>query len=87
MALTEGRDIQVLDCRDPQEWAAGHIDGSVHCYVPDIRDGFPDEIDRTEPVWVVCRTGNRASIAAGILEGLGVDIVVVSKGGVPDLVS
>ncbi|NND04169.1 MAG: MBL fold metallo-hydrolase, partial [Acidimicrobiia bacterium] len=37
MALTEGRDIQVLDCRDPQEWAAGHIDGSVHCYVPDIR--------------------------------------------------
>jgi rhodanese-related sulfurtransferase len=38
-------------------------------------------------VWVVCRTGNRASIAAGILEDLGLDIIVIAKGGVPDLVS
>lgn len=86
MALSEGRDIQVLDCRDPQEWAAGHIDGSVHCYVPDVGTALPDVIDRDRPVWVVCRTGNRASIAAGILEGLGLDLIVVTKGGVPDLV-
>ncbi len=87
MALSEGRNIQVLDCRDPQEWAAGHIEGSVHCYVPDIADSFPDEINRDEPLWVVCRTGNRASIAAGILEGLDLDVIVVTKGGVPDLVT
>lgn len=87
LALSAGdRDLQVLDCRDPLEWEAGHIEGSVHCYVPEIRDSFPESIDRDRPLWVVCRTGNRASIAAGILEDLGVDIIVVSKGGVPDLV-
>lgn len=80
-------DLQVLDVRDPLEWAAGHIEGSVHCYVPDLRESFPTSVDRDKPVWVVCRTGNRASIAAGILEDLDLDIIVVSKGGVPDLVS
>ncbi len=83
----EGADLQILDVRDPLEWVAGHIDGSVHCYVPDIGDEVPAGIDATQPVWVVCRTGNRASIAAGILEGFGLDLIVVSKGGVPDIVS
>lgn len=87
MALAEEGSPQILDVRDPIEWDAGHIDGSVHRYVPDIAAGIPESIDRTRPVWVVCRTGNRASIAAGILENLGLDILVVAKGGVPDLVS
>jgi len=87
MALAEGSTPQILDVRDPLEWAAGHIEGSVHRYVPDLTAGLPESIDPTAPVWVVCRTGNRASIAAGILEGFGLDILVVAKGGVPDVVS
>ena len=87
MAMAEGATPQILDVRDPLEWAAGHIEGSVHRYVPDLAAGLPESIDREAPVWVVCRTGNRASIAAGILEGLGLDILVVAKGGVPDVVN
>lgn len=88
MAIAGGGSApQILDVRDPLEWAAGHIDGSVHCYVPDIGDQVPAGIDAAKPVWVVCRTGNRASIAAGILEALGLDLIVVSKGGVPAIVS
>jgi glyoxylase-like metal-dependent hydrolase (beta-lactamase superfamily II)/rhodanese-related sulfurtransferase len=87
MALAEGAKPQMLDVRDPLEWAAGHIEGSVHRYVPDLADGLPESIDPAAPVWVVCRTGNRASIAAGILEGFGLDILVVAKGGVPDIVN
>ena len=83
----DGAAPQVLDVRDPLEWAAGHIEGSVHCYVPDLATAFPDSIDTSRPVWVVCRTGNRASIAAGMLEDLGLEIIVVAKGGVPDMVS
>jgi len=88
MAMAAGNaDLQILDVRDPLEWAAGHIEGSVHCYVPDIGEEVPAGIDAAKPVWVVCRTGNRANIAAGILEGAGLDLIVVSKGGVPDLVN
>ena len=85
-AVQAGEDIQILDVRDPLEWAGGHIDGSTHCYVPDISAGLPDSIDRSRPVWVACRSGNRASIAAGSLEVFDLDLVVVAKGGVPDVV-
>jgi rhodanese-related sulfurtransferase len=36
---------------------------------------------------VICRTGNRSSIASGLLERFGLDLIVVAKGGVPDVVS
>ncbi len=83
-ARSDDPSIQVLDVRDPQEWAAGHLDGSVHHYVPDLRHGPPAELDTGEPVWMVCRTGNRSSIAAGLAESLGMTPIVVTKGGVPD---
>jgi glyoxylase-like metal-dependent hydrolase (beta-lactamase superfamily II)/rhodanese-related sulfurtransferase len=85
VALAADEQLQVLDVRDPLEWAAGHIEGSVHRYLPDLAAGLPEGITADTPVWVICRTGNRASIAAGILERFGVDLVVVAKGGVPDL--
>jgi hydroxyacylglutathione hydrolase len=78
-------DLQILDVRDPKEWEAGHMDGSAHRYVPDLESlGLPAGLDRSRPVWVICRSGNRASIAAGILERLGYVPVVVATGGVPD---
>lgn len=82
-AMAEGTP-QVLDVRDPQEWAAGHLEGSRHRYVPDLVAEPPSGIDADEAVWLVCRTGNRASIAAGLLERHGLTPVVVAKGGVPD---
>jgi hydroxyacylglutathione hydrolase len=84
--LGEGWDGQVLDVRDPLEWKAGHIEGSVHRYLPDLRHGLPGAVSVDEPVWVICRTGNRSSIAAGLLERLGVQPVVVAAGGVPDII-
>lgn len=78
-------DGQVLDVRDPLEWDSGHLEGSAHRYVPDLLEGLAGAVSPHRPVWVVCRTGNRASIAAGLLERLGVQPIVVAKGGVPDL--
>jgi len=77
---------QVLDVRDPLEWAAGHVEGSTHRYVPDLLEGLAGSVTARYPVWVICRTGNRASIAAGLLERLGVQPIVVATGGVPDII-
>ena len=79
-------DGQVLDVRDPLEWTAGHIEGSTHRYVPDLLHGLAGSVTARYPVWVICRTGNRASIAAGLLERLGVQPIVVATGGVPDII-
>ncbi len=85
-ALDAGDDIQVVDVRDPLEWEAGHLAKSTHRYVPDLLHGLPDPVDPGRPVWLVCRSGNRASIAAGLVESAGVEPTVVAKGGVPDLI-
>lgn len=84
--LSTGTAPQVVDVRDPNEWEAGHLAASVHRYVPDLLEGLPRTVDATEPIWLVCRTGNRASIAAGLVEKLGGQPIVVATGGVPDLV-
>ena len=84
---TADHDIQILDVRDPQEWERAHISGAIHRYVPDIRSGLPDGLDPTHPVWVVCQSGNRASIAAGLLERLDVEPIVVTRGGVSQVLA
>lgn len=85
-AFEENPAMQILDVRDPLEWKAGHIEGSMHTYVPDLIDGAPSGISADTALWVICGSGNRASIAAGVLERYGLDLVVVTEGGVPDVV-
>lgn len=73
---------QLIDVRSPGEWEEGHIDDSYCRYVPDLRDGLPDGVDAGGEVWLICRTGHRAMIAAGLVEQLGATPVVVGRGGV-----
>ncbi len=76
---------QVVDVRDPAEWREAHHPGTIHCYVPDLEERAKDLLDPGREVWVVCRSGHRASIGASILARLGLEPVVVIEGGVPDL--
>lgn len=82
--VRDGEDIQIVDVRDPQEWSDGHIDRSIHRYVPDLLGG-PGDMELNRPAWLICRTGSRASVAAGLVLRLGGQPVVVAEGGVPDV--
>jgi hydroxyacylglutathione hydrolase len=86
-AIRRGRAGLLLDVRSPAEWAAGHLTGAVHRYLPDLVDGMPAEIAPGAEVWVACASGYRASIAAGLLERAGARPVVLSPGGVPDVLA
>jgi rhodanese-related sulfurtransferase len=74
---------QVLDVREADEWAQGHIPGSVHRPYHDI-DAIPPGIDPDRTVAVVCATGQRAAVAASLVRRHGGrDVVHVVDGGVP----
>lgn len=76
--LSEGEEpLQVLDVRSPGEWRDDHLDGSVHCYLPDLAAGEEPDLDPERPVYVGCTTGHRASTAAGILGRRGYRPVVM----------
>ncbi len=74
---------QVLDVREPNEYEAGHIPGSINVPWHDI-SGIPDGIDPERAVLVICASGQRAGTAASLLQRFGASGVVhVFGGGVP----
>jgi rhodanese-related sulfurtransferase len=53
-------DAVLLDVREPDEWAAGHIEGAVHVPMSEIptRTG---ELDTDADLVVVCKVGGRSA--------------------------
>ena len=78
---------QILDVRAPGEWDAGSIPGAVHTYVPDLRVGVPEGLDPDRPVWVICGGGYRSQMAVVYLEAAGFDPIVVTGGGVDNVLT
>ncbi len=77
----------VLDLRQPAEWAAGTIDGSILRFVADLGDprswlGAPGR-----PVWTICQSGYRAATAASLLGVSGLDVTAVDGGGVEEVLA
>ena len=78
-----GDQTQILDVRDDKEWDTGHIPGSVLTTWHDIIE-LPEGLDPTQPIAVICASGQRAATAASLIEGFGAGQVIhVVEGGVP----
>lgn len=65
--MNERRDeVQVLDVRQPEEWAAGRIEGATLIPMSDVADRL-EQIARDRTVVVVCRSGRRSGKVAKYL--------------------
>ncbi len=62
----------LLDVRTPEEFAAGHIEGSLNIDIfnPNFRD-LIDALDNTKEYFVYCRSGNRSGQACMLMSELG----------------
>jgi rhodanese-related sulfurtransferase len=69
------RPVAVLDVRRNGEWAEARIDDAVHIPLHDLITRVHEVPDGE--VWVHCRAGYRASIAASILAAAGRRVVAV----------
>ncbi|MGA5169244.1 MULTISPECIES: MBL fold metallo-hydrolase [Streptomyces] len=74
-ARGRGEPMVVLDVRRDSERAPGHVDGSVHIPIHQLR-GRLAEIP-PGVVWVHCAGGTRAATAASLLDAAGRDVVAV----------
>jgi rhodanese-related sulfurtransferase len=78
-----GDAVQILDVREQAERDAGYIPGSLFTPWHDL-SRLPDGLRSEQPVAVVCASGQRAAVAASLLQRLGAEHVVhVVEGGVP----
>lgn len=73
--LSERRDgVQILDVRDEDEFAEGHIPGAQHMYVGFLEEHWQSlNLDPNRPVAVTCSVGHRANLAVSILRRSGFD--------------
>jgi len=70
----------LLDIRNPREWAAKHIAGSLNIPLNHLQERI-DEIPRGRRIAVHCAGGYRSSIAAGILHQHGITNLIEMAGG------
>jgi glyoxylase-like metal-dependent hydrolase (beta-lactamase superfamily II)/rhodanese-related sulfurtransferase len=76
-------ETQILDVREQSERDAGYIPDSLFEPWHDI-DELPDGLDRERPVAVMCASGQRAAVAASLVQRHGAERVLhVVRGGVP----
>ena len=73
-------DTVVLDVREPEEYAHGHVPGAVSLPQADLASRL-DEVPRDRPVMLVCQRGMRSYRAAQFLVQMGIDQVASIKGG------
>ena len=79
----EGEGIQILDVREPDEWAELHIPGSKLVPWHDI-DAIPEGLEGSKPIATICGSGKRGGVAASLLRRFGAEHVIhVTDGGVP----
>lgn len=59
--LNEGEAV-VIDVRDPNEWASGHVAGAIHIPVDDVL-GRVDELPEDKNLLFICAMGVRSGLA------------------------
>ena len=75
-----GSGVQVVDVREPEEWAAGRMSGSVLMPMGEVAARMR-ELDPDVPVVTVCRSGRRSLYSAEELIGAGFRDVKSLAGG------
>ena len=75
--------VRLIDVRTPMEFSQGNINGSVNVDFNNEEEflNYFNELDKTEPVFLYCRSGNRSRKSADKLINLGFSKIYDLEGG------
>lgn len=73
--------VELIDVRDPNEWATGFIAGARLLALPQLRINPATALPKDRELMFVCARGGRAQAAAALAEQLGLAPVHVLDGG------
>jgi hydroxyacylglutathione hydrolase len=74
------RDLVILDVRQPQEWADGHIEHARHITGAELPQRI-NEVPKDVPVAVICGSGYRSSVSSSLLAAQGYKNIANVLGG------
>ena len=76
----ENEEITLLDVREVSEYKGGHIEGAVNAPLSSL-DANQLPYPKDEPIYVICRSGNRSAQAASQLQDAGYTEIYDVSGG------
>ena len=67
------QDYIVIDVREPDEYAQGHVEGAINIPPDQLLAGAPQlkDIPKDHPIILYCKSGARSNSASHILDALG----------------
>lgn len=71
--------VQLIDVRSPSEYATGHIPGAVNMPMDQVQSRLPD-LEGEDSIVLVCQSGQRARMVAGLLEPCGKELKILEGG-------
>jgi rhodanese-related sulfurtransferase len=71
---------QFVDVRTPEEYLEGHAERAVNIPLDTLSANL-DQLEKNEPVYLICQTGNRSRKAAEVLKAAGFNNVNNVAGG------
>lgn len=78
--LSEDPTATLVDVREADEYAGGHVPGALSVPLSELVARAPEVLGLPTPVHLVCESGGRSAQAAGWLEAQGVESVNVVGG-------
>jgi rhodanese-related sulfurtransferase len=75
--------VQLVDVRSPKEFDQGSIDSAINIdyFQQDTFGKAFSKLDKTKPVYIFCRSGNRSQKSATLLEQMGFSEIYDLRGG------
>jgi rhodanese-related sulfurtransferase len=76
---------QLVDVRSSEEYAGGHLKGSVNIdYQASDFEAKVANVDRSKPVFLYCHSGRRSAAAAAKMEEMGFKVIYNLSGGISE---
>ncbi len=81
----KNENVQLIDVRRPEEYAEAHIKNAsnINFYDADFIEKMTQNLDKSKPVYLYCRSGGRSGKAAAQLSELGFKVYDL-EGGILD---
>ena len=77
--LYQNNSLSVLDVREVEEFEALHLEGARNFPLSQLADTY-EQLDKTQPYYVICKSGIRSARACQFLTEQGYEVVNVQGG-------
>ncbi|MDY4510406.1 rhodanese-like domain-containing protein [Streptococcus hyovaginalis] len=79
LSLIKDGELHLIDVREMNEYAGGHIPGAINLPLSQLAARFED-LSKDKTYYIICQSGMRSERACSFLENQGYDVINIQDG-------